>query len=481
MRKRTWITKILRAQVPAKFFLGSVALVVLTLASCKKDTNVGLNVQPAGDLLNSKVSDTTSIVSWSRADDPLHTGGGLLYFVLGNYWDPIFGKAQASIYTQFVLPGATVNVDFDLGHVNKNLSCDSLVMTLAYIPTYYGDTNTVQTVKVFQLTDDIVVNVQHRTDTAVRYNPVPVGVKSFYPRPNTKNILKGNPVGTHIRIPIDKSLGQWILDQSGQAALASDASFVSFIKGFNIQSTANLSNSGKGAMIYLPMTDTLTKLTLYYRNHDLPSVADTTLSFSFEVNGNAARFAHFDHDYSVADPLVQSELAGAAHAAPSTYPNWLPAVSPGNEPIVFVSSLSGLKTKIDFPNILNWRKLGPISVNKAELTIKAIPPLPGAMPVYAPVGTLALVNLDSLGQEIILIDNIEGVDYFGGTFDAVNNQYVFHLDRYMQQILSGKQRNLGLYLVATSSAVAANRVVLGGANNTSGYKMNLRLSYTLVH
>jgi len=467
--------------VPAKFFLGSVALAVLTLASCKKDTNVGLNVQPAGDLLNAKVSDTTSLVSWSRADDPLKTGSGLLYYVLGNYWDPIFGKASASIYTQFVLPGATVNIDFDLGHVNKNLSCDSLVMTLAYITTFYGDTNTSQTVKVFQMEDDILLNVQHKSDTVVKCNPVPVGVKTFYPRPNTKTILKGNPVGTHIRVPIDRSLGQWILDQSGQTALATDANFVTFIKGFNIQSSANLTGPGKGAMIYLPMTDTLTKLTLYYHNHDTPAPGDTAQSFSFEVNGNAARFAHFDHDYSVADPLVQAELAGAAHATPSTYPNWLPAVSPGNEPIVFVSSLSGMKTKIDFPNILNWRKLGQLSVNKAELTIKVIPPLPGATPVYDPIGTVALVNLDSLGQEVILVDNIEGVDYFGGTYDAVNNQYVFHLDRYIQQVLIGKQRNLGLYLVSTSSAVSANRVVLGGANNASGYKMNLRLSYTVVH
>lgn len=467
--------------MPAKFFLGSAALVILTMGSCKKDTNVGLNVQPGGDLLNTKVSDTTSIVTWSRADDPLKTGGGLAYFVLGNYWDPIFGKASASVYTQFVLPGATVNVDFDLGHVNKNLSCDSLVMTLAYIPTYYGDTNTAQTVKVFQMLDDIIVNVPHRTDSVVRCNPVPVGVKTFYPRPNSKIILKGNPVGTHIRIPIDKSLGQWILDQSGQLALASDANFVSFIKGFNIQSSANLSNPGKGAMLYLPMTDTLTKLTLYYKNHNTPFPGDTTLNFSFEVNGSAARFAHFDHDYSVSDPLIQTELAAAAHATPSTYPNWLPAVSPGNEPIVFVSSLSGLKTKIDFPNIMNWAKKGPISINKAELTVKVMPGPPASLPTYAPIGMLALVNVDSLGQETILADNIEGTDYFGGTYDAVNNQYVFHLNRYIQQVLSGKQRNLGLYLVATSSAVAANRVVLGGGNNAAGYKMSLRLGYTQVH
>ncbi len=472
------MTKILRAPLPAKFFLSTTALALLCLASCQKDTNVGLKVQPAGDLLNTKVSDTTSLVSWTKTEDPLHTGGGLSYFVLGNYWDPIFGKASASIYTQFVLPGATVNVDFDLGHVNKNLSCDSLVMTLAYIGTSYGDTTTAQTVKVFQLADDIVVNVPHRSDTVVRCNPVPVGVKTFYPTPNTKNILKGNRVGTHIRIPIDPGIGQWILDQSGQLPLSSDASFVSFIKGFKIQSTANLTKSGQGAMIYLPMTDTLTHLTLYYKNHDIPAPGDSTLSFSFEVNGNAARFAHFDHDYSGADPVIQAELAGAAHATPSTYPSWLPAITPGNEPLVFVSSLSGLKVKIDFPNIMNWTKAGPISVNKAELTVKILPGLPGVYPVYAPVQQLALVSVDSLGQEVIVVDNIEGTDYFGGTYDAVNNQYVFHLNRYIQQILTGKQRNLGLYLVATSSAVAANRVVLGGANNTSGYKMNLRLAYT---
>jgi len=469
MRKRSVISSIVRVSVPAKFFLGAVALACFCFASCKKDTNAGIGVQPTGDLLNVKVSDTTTMVTWVLKEDSLQTSQALSQYVFGNYWDPIFGKTNASIYTQFTFPTNDVNLDFASGGNELLLTCDSLVLCLGYETSYYGDTTLPHTIRVYQMANSMGVNTPYKSDTAFPCFPTPVGSKTFQPAPNTSVKIWGKPRGTQIRVPLDKSLGQLILNNSGKPALASNSTFVQLLKGLYIHDETPLNNRGDGCMLYLPLSDTLTHLTLYYKNANLPPAQGDSLAFNFSIDLNAARFARFDHDYKTADPLIQSDTA---QAKKSTHPS---------QKEIFVSSLAGLKTKVEFPYIQNWIKNGMIAINRAELTIKAVPSPPGSNPNYQPVQRLMLLNIDSLGHEVLPVDYNEGSDYFGGYLDAVNNQYVFHLDRYLQQILTGKQKNNGLYLIAVSSASYANRVVLGGANNTSGFKMNLRLSYTKLH
>ncbi len=482
MKKITCKSKILRVLVPAKFFLGLLTFCALGLFSCKKDTNLGITTQPGADLLNVKASDTTTMIAWTRKEDSLPTTGPLTQYALGSYWDPVFGKSNASIYAQFLIHASDINLNFCTSGNPALVTCDSIVMTLSYLSTLYGDSTTPQTLRVYQM-QSLLTNIgkTYLSDTTISIAPVPVGVKTFYPTPRTASILLGHRVGTHVRIPIDKTLGQMILNQSNQYTLQNNTNFLNMFKGFYIRAEAPLTAPGKGAILYLPMTDTLTHLTLYYKNGNLPGLTGDSLNYSFEVNAWSTIFPHFEHDYSGADPKLQSELAAAKNATQPIYPTWYPSVHPPSEDLLFVSSLSGTKVKIDFPYIMNWIKNGPISVNRAELTLKIIANLPGANPTYAPVGQLALVNIDSLGHETTMVDYLEGTDYFGGVLDATNNQYVFHIDRYIQQVLLGKQRNTGLYLVSTSSSSEANRVILGGPTNPSGFKMRMMMNYTRIH
>ncbi|MFI5150781.1 MAG: DUF4270 family protein [Bacteroidia bacterium] len=475
------MSKILRAPVPAKFFLGLATCLVIGLFSCRKDSSLGITTQPGSDLLNVKASDSTTLVAWTRREDSIPTTGHLSQYVLGSYWDPVFGKANASIYTQFLVHGADIDLNFCPSGNQNLVTCDSLVMTISYGKTVYGDTTTPQTIRVYQMTGSLTAGHTYNSDTAISVNPVPVGIKTFYPTPNTSSVLLSHKVGTHVRIPIDRSLGQLILNESNQFVLQNNTNFLTLFKGFYIRSEAALNHSGNGAMLYLPMTDTLTKLTLYYKNGNMPGHTGDSLNYSFEVNAFSTLFPHFEHDYSGADPQLQAQLAAAHNATQPVYPSWIPSVHPASEPILYVSTLAGTKVKIDMPYLMNWVKNGMISINKAELTVKIIPNLPAANPTYAPIDRLALVNIDSLGHETVLIDQLEGTDYYGGLLDPFAYQYTFHIDRYIQQILLGKQRNNGLYLVATGSSGTANRVVVGGPTNASGLKMNLRLSYTRIH
>jgi hypothetical protein len=51
--------------------------------------------------------------------------------LIGNMYDPVFGKTYASVFTEFRLP--TTNIDLGL---TDTLFIDSVVLTLSYANTY---------------------------------------------------------------------------------------------------------------------------------------------------------------------------------------------------------------------------------------------------------------------------------------------------------------------------------------------------------
>src|SRR6267378_8262722 len=91
--------KYMRAIKPAVFFVAVVAL----LSSCKKEGNIGLEVQPANDIINAESSDTLTLLTRSCKQDSVRTDettlaiSGIYSQMLGSYNDPVFGKTSASV------------------------------------------------------------------------------------------------------------------------------------------------------------------------------------------------------------------------------------------------------------------------------------------------------------------------------------------------------------------------------------------------
>ena len=67
---------------------------------------------------------------------------------MGSYQDPKFGKVEASVYTEFRLPGLNPN----FGDPTQ-IVIDSFVLALEYVG-YYGDLSA-QNFEVYKLTDSI--------------------------------------------------------------------------------------------------------------------------------------------------------------------------------------------------------------------------------------------------------------------------------------------------------------------------------------
>jgi len=145
--------------------------------------------------------------------------------------------------------------------------------------------------------------------------------------------------------------------------------------------------------------------------------------------------------------------------------------------------MSGVKTKIEIPYLMNWNDSGKIAINKAELVIKVNQDPTYQMyelDTFAAPAALFLFGIDDVGANLLLPDYYEGSNYFGGTYNATKKEYRFNIARYIQRVLNGKYNNNGLYLLVSSGAITANRVVIGGGK-PNAYKMKLNITYTKLH
>lgn len=455
------IPQILSRAIGTKFFLFLSLGTTLCLTSCDESSVVGLDVQPANDLLNVGWQDTTSLITLTTKADSLRSDGLLVangVGLIGKYIDPIFGVSTASMYTQLRLPtNITTASNFGLNPV-----CDSLVLYLEYEGSSYGKRDIKpQKLNVYQLSADMSTTADYySSNTISRY---PLDITSG----NAGKIFTPNPNDSVARIYMDMSLGQLLLNNGGSTTLtgnlSSDAAFRSFFKGLYIttENTSTLA-SNEGDIVSFKMGSS--KLSIYYHNAATPTVH----SHYDLALGSVARFNHFAHDYTSADTGIINQLS---------------ATPPTNSANVYIQSMAGLQTKVEFPYLMNWADSGAIGINKAELVIKADTSNPVALcDTFPPPTALIIFGIEDDGITTFPVpDAFEGSSYFGGTFNHATQSYTFNITRYVQQILDGKRKNNGIYIVASNGVLYANRVILGGGASSSGRQMKLNITYTKLH
>ena len=136
-----------------KFFLTLLTLCTLLLCSCKKDIDtIGLNLQN-GTLGNAYIE--VPLSAHSSLEDSIYTKN-LLYTLLGEIHDPVFGTTGAGFCSQFDLQGSNT-------HLGDNLELDSVILTLQYAG-YYGDTLSGLRLEVYELSEDLTRAQYYSTD-----------------------------------------------------------------------------------------------------------------------------------------------------------------------------------------------------------------------------------------------------------------------------------------------------------------------------
>jgi len=449
-------SKTLSRQHGTKFF---IALCVLLFSSCKKESELGIDIQPEEDLIGCYTTDTTTLNTWTVIEDSLRTDETPT-IVLGTCVDADFGTTTAGVYSQFSIPNNLNDINFGAVCPFGQTILDSAVLMISYKYDFYGDTLFPQTLSVYQMTDMIYKDSVYYSNQTKNFNPAAIGSLSFYPTPRKSKIVGTDTLPAHLRIPIDLNWANLVFAQSGGTNLASNSNWLEFMNGLYIASTGTAGKS----LLYFNLLDSLTGLRFYYHN----TCGDTT-DFTFVVNSSAAYFSHYDHDYSGAN--VNFEL-GDQLSTPG-----------GQNAITFVQSNAGLKTKIEFPFLKNWYdNLGyPVAINKAELVIFGDETFASD---NFPLNTrLFLTSIDSFNKEHLLIDMFESSSYYGGPLNTTTNCYKINIARYIQGVLSGEEENNGIYLKEIFGTENGRRSVLGGTSSTGdpAKKMYLRLVYTRIN
>ncbi len=418
-----------------------VIICISFLFSCEEPDIIGLEVQPSNDKLNVQFTDTNTLTTYSVREDSIRTDE-TQYNLLGTCIDPVFGKICASIYTQFRI--SSDNVDF-----GTNAILDSLILTLDY-ESFYGSIlkfDGLQRIKVYELTQDIYKDSSYYSKQIKSYSTTELANLTFLPDFEDSITIDSERYAPHLRIKLDNSLGQTFLTASGTNDLSNNDEFLNFFKGLYI-TTEQVGNS-KGAILYFDLLSTLSKMTLYYKNDE-----NDSLKYDFLINEHCARFNNFNHDYSNTDIDTNITLGDS---------------------ILYLQAMGGIKTKIMFPNIQNWDNYGTIAVNKAELIIKVNETID--ISLYEPPTKLSLVRINEDGENTFLLDQFEGEEYFGGSYNSDKKEYRFVISKYIQELINKTKTDYGLYLMVSGSSVKADRAVLNGSKYSSN-NLRLLLTYT---
>ncbi|MBK7667509.1 MAG: DUF4270 family protein [Sphingobacteriaceae bacterium] len=435
-------------------------LLVCGLISCKKkaDSTLGTDVQDEGDALFSIISDTASFEMHTVDYDSTRSFQDQFKYI-GSNQDPVFGRTSAEIFTNFSMPNSVSNISF-----GEDAVLDSAELILTFTQSFVGDSTTALRYQVHQITQALDKTKAYYTDNTV---PFSSSLLTDVMRRTTKT-------GSFytIRLPLNHTFAEAILNNP--AYLTSNSVFQSTYKGFYITTkNSALSSSAQGALMKVDLDNPTSGVYLYYHNGG-PSSSKEPKSYRFPFSGtDASRFNYIQYDpvFGGNSSLVQQLIAND-----STY----------GKQNIFIKGLGGAKTVIRLPFLKNYSDSCPISVNRAELIFKVDQSFTTTVGTYDPPNKISLVACDSKGAEIYVKDQFYSADIvrFGGSYDAVNKQYVFNFARHIQDIMSGKLGNYGFYLVVADPdrfAVArrddkAERAIFGGINNAL-YKPTFKLTY----
>lgn len=438
-------------------------IIAIVFACKKKDNPLGTDVQPAGDALNSFFSDTAKIYFHTVGYDSARSYGDQFKYI-GSNQDPVFGRTDVGIFTNFSLPDNVSDVSF-----GSDAVLDSCVLVMAFTQSYVGDTTNALTYEIFQTTDPIyasssyyMFNKAEPATSTLNISPTPLC--------HAKARLSMTDGFYTIKLPVNYYFASSILNNPQY--LTSNAAFQAAYKGLFITTRATpLTPSHPGALMKVDLDNATSGVYMYYHNGSAPaSKAPKQYKFSFG-GGSAACFNHVDYNYTSGGNMNLFQQLNGDTSKGSVN--------------VFLKGLGGTKGVLRFPYIRNYADSFHISVSRAEVILRVDQTFAATPYEYDPPAEISLVAIDSVGREIFVKDQYyDGTIQFGGTYDSTQKIYTFNIARHVQDIMDGKIRNAGFYVVVANpdkSVVTrrddrAERVVLGGYKNAIYYP-EIKLTY----
>ncbi|MEY5068294.1 MAG: hypothetical protein RLZ47_156 [Bacteroidota bacterium] len=460
-----------------KLDLLTLLISLFILAACNNPDEIGLDVDPTNSI-GTSVDSSATVDAITVPEDKVDTRL-IGEHPIGYMIDPYLGITQAAV-------GVSLNLPKDSLKFGTNAVLDSAVLVLRYSGNFYGDSlNTAYNFSVHQLSQKLDGTKAHNNDVAIPFNNTQVGAKTIN-KINLKDsikvtqIVKGKKdtvlkVPPQIRIPISASFINTNFLNANAANFYTSKEFIDYIKGLYIKVDPP-AGSSVGGVPFFDFSTGASKLELYYRN--VNATIDTTY-LTFTINNNLTPvLANFTQNYAGTEVEAQLNIPGTAYTR------------------TFVQALSGVRTKITFPDLNKFKQLGNIVVNKAVLEVRAENGTTSAP--FQPAPRLMLYRTDIAAQKQPMPDmspndiRSVGMDLFGGRFNSKTNTYSFVLTAYIQDLLIGKSKQYATYLAVVDQNVndigtainpmsnIASRTVLGSGKNASR-PMRLKIFYTKLN
>ena len=450
--------------------LFSIAVAILFfISACTKieSTTIGSGLIPPIDGVTTL--DTTLDVYTNNYIDPLGDEAKVYKtdeHVIGVInSDPLFGKTTATAF--FELKPTTY--PFSLPNPQE-LTADSAVLILSY-KGVFGDTLQDQDWEVREVSEfmrgDTVFNVKKSFTTGESLGKASINI------PHLKDSINDRfeNASSQIRIKLSQSFANKLMNQydsTGNGAYASDSLFRLNFKGFAVMPAQG---SRGNALLRVNLSDTNTKLALFYNYHIKDSVSakrDTAVTyFRFSDGSNVNIPVSANANY------IKRERNGSQL---SQFLN-----TNRNDSLVFIQTMpgtfatlkiSGLST---FPNVI---------VHRAELlAFQAPDDNPPLHLSLTPPRYLLLNAYDSVTKlninvpnDFIVSQETPNISTFGGFItekavpdNGIVKAYTFDLSRYVQGIITRKETIYTLKMSAPSNDSLRYTPPYPQANITSNF------------
>jgi hypothetical protein len=364
------------------------------------------------------------------------------YLAIGYTNDPEFGQTTAKAYFDLGMSTYMLNP-----FVNKDsvLSIDSVVMSLAY-NTYYGDTNSSQTFRVYE----IATNASFQDTTAYRYNQPDflttgseLGNKTFQVKNLDDSITHRHGSDTIkranvVRIKLNNNLGErfklYDTTNTTNGAFRSDSAFKKAFKG-----VAVIPDNSGNALTYIDPSAAQTGLIIYCRIKRVGGGIDTT-SILFNHYGGRNTYTSRPTIFSVGQANMINRNNSGSYL---TYlNNGLPA-----DDKVYLQSTPGSYGLLSIPALDNFENS---VIHKAELILTPI--ATNQSGTFRFPTAIMLDNVSTSMDTAFTFDNDMAVSLssltsfsydfatFGGLIKS-DSTYRFNIARYVQSIVTKKKPN----------------------------------------
>ncbi|MEP6615771.1 MAG: DUF4270 family protein [Ginsengibacter sp.] len=395
--------------------------------------------------------------------------------------DPYFGTTKSFIFAEFKPPFFPYTFP-----VSRSL--DSIVLVLSY-KSAFGDSTVPQKVDVFPISNTFTPDSS--SCKSYEYDFAKLGSTIYSPAKLNDSSISFRERETHqLRIKLDNAFGQALLAQDSSTGFKSDTAFKNFFKGFAIVPDFSF---GGNALSYFNLTDSNSKLAIYFKYTTATNVTDTTV-YNFRMTNFSGNANTIERNHSGSEVL--NHLGHPEEGDDVIYIQ----TTPGTSAEIKIPGLSGVSNRI---------------IHRAELIMDQVYSPNTLDDVFATPSLLYLDLKDTAGGgsyrpipcDFNTLSGQPNIATFGGyrtiakdPFGNDISRYIFNISRYVQKVVTNGRLNSTLRLRAPADIInpaafvdecnqglqpftfpvnvpTIGRVKLGGGNNTN-YRMRLRIVYS---